>query len=49
MADYVINEKYREKKTTVPEESKEILKLAANLIKAKMWEQEFKKEAYSSV
>ena len=49
MADYVINEKYREKKTTVPEESKEILKLAVNLIKTKMWEQEFKEEAYSSV
>ena len=49
MADYVINEKYREKKTTVPEESKEILKLAVNLIKTKMWEQEFKEEACSSV
>ena len=33
MTDYLINEKYREKKTTVQEVSKRIQTLAANLIK----------------
>ena len=48
MADYLINEKYREKKTSVQEESKRIQTLAANLIKAKIREREFKKETYPS-
>ena len=40
MADYLINEKYREKKTTVQEVSKRIQTLAANLIKAEIKEHE---------
>ena len=38
MTDYLINEKYREKKTTVQEEFKRIQKLEANLIKAEIRE-----------
>ena len=48
MADYLLNEKYREKKTTVQEESKRIQTLAENLIKAEIREREFKKETYPS-
>ena len=47
MADYLINEKYREKKATVQEESKRIQTLSA-LIKAKIRVRKFKKETYPS-
>ena len=43
MADYLINEKCKEKKTTVQEESKKIQALAANLIKAEITERKSKK------
>ena len=46
IADYLINEKYREKKKTVQEEPKRIQVLAANLIKAEIRECEFNKETY---
>ena len=49
MADYLINEKYRERKKTIQEESKRILTLTANLIKAEIREQEFHKQTYSSI
>ena len=49
MADYLINEKYREKKKSVQEESKRIQTLAANLIKAKLREHEINKETYPSL
>ena len=49
MADYLINEKYREKKATVQEECKRIQTLSANLIKAKIRARKFKKETYPSV
>ena len=48
MADYLINEKYREKMTTVQEESKRIQTLAANFFKAEIRECEFNKETYPS-
>lgn len=43
MADYLINEKYREKKTTVQEVSKRIQTLAANLIKTEISERDKKR------
>ena len=49
MADYLINEKYKGKKTTVQEESKRIQTLAANLIKTEIREREFNEETYPSV
>ena len=46
MADYLINEKYREKKTTVQEVSKRIQTLATNLIKTEINEREFNKKSH---
>ena len=46
MADYLMNEKYREKKTTAQKESKRIQTLAANLIKAEIREREFNKKRH---
>ena len=46
MTDYLINEKYREKKTTVQEVSKRIQTLAANLIKPEIREREFNKKRH---
>ena len=46
MADYIINEKYKDKKDNVQDETERIIKAAANLIKAEIKEQNYDSDVY---
>ena len=46
MAEYLIKTKYRERGNTTEEESQRIMSLAANLVKAKVREKEYKNDFY---
>ena len=46
MVDYIINEKYKDKKDNVQDETEIIIKAAANLIKAYIKEQNYESDVY---